>query len=93
MSNRRNFLKMLGIGAAVVPATAVAQVVSECNYPVGEPVQAFKFACYCGESIVAKVPKDYGTSIPLRCGNCKQWEYLLTWKGNAFTVREFQVST
>lgn len=84
---RRGFLKALGLGlgAAVVPAAAVAQRTVSVDPAVpGAERTAFHFICPCGEGLIAEVPREEGKTLIAECG-CGT-AYMLRWNGDSFSV-------
>lgn len=82
MANRRSFLKMLGISG---PAAVAGAALPKMADPAPKVTDCFRFACDCGESIVAPTPKEDKAIVLMPCTRCgNHWE--LVWHGDHFTV-------
>ena len=89
-NGRRGFLRKLGIGAAAAAPMALAGAVG-VDLATGKDKTAFRFQCFCGESVIAAVP-EYNAEkaekpvVDVECDSCHR-EYVLTWHGDHFSVR------
>lgn len=84
-TSRRGFLKFLGKGSAVgavlaVPASSYAIGVDMAA--TGEDFTAFNFVCFCDRNLIAKVPKNVGDVVEIKCGCGTQ--YRMRWEGDHF---------
>lgn len=95
---RRGVLKWLGLGGVTVAASAAPIPSGIDHAATGAELTAFRFQCFCGESIIAQVPvkpkwyerkkKDWNI-VAVTCSQegCHH-RYVLTWNGDHFVFTD-----